>query len=330
MSLQTRPQETTPELFGAKTTSRADFLHKIRFTPLKDAQEVWLAQLKPVTSRNYSYYLRDLNRRGIIPTSHPSGSPFTVDDFNEVVHEAMIDHIKQVEEWGEGTRQVKAACYIGFTAFLNRISSGWFRKAIPSTLESNKTFFQIREKCATNPVSLLDWHKFVVALERINLRDSLIAKTMLQGAKRIGEVLEITLNQVDFEKNIITFRQSKSRGLFKEIPITYSDGFMQELKDYIEATSHIRKEGRTVFITRNGKPVFRTRLNQSFEKACADAGVGRIHPHKLRATWVTEAKRRGIADEDVQRVTGHTTSKMVQAYDKTSSEDNASKKMILV
>jgi hypothetical protein len=309
--------------------SREAFLGKIKEMPISDALDLWLRNLKPVTARNYRYYVGDLIRRGIIPSNHNSGSAFTVSSFNEVVHEAMVDHIKQIADWSEGTRQVKAACYIGFTSFLERITSGWFRRALPSTLESNKTFFQIREKCATNAITLLEWHRFIIALEGVNERDALIAKAMFQGAKRVSEVLSLTLPQIDFEKNAITYRQSKTRGLIKEITVSYPESFMSSLKAYIQTTSTNRKDGLTVFITREGNQIFRTRLNESFKKASEIAGVGRVTPHVLRTTWVTYAKSQGCSNSEIQKVTGH-CDKMVNAYDKTDGADNPTRKLILV
>jgi integrase len=40
--------------------------------------------------------------------------------------------------------------------------------------------------------------------------------------------------------------------------------------------------------------------------------------------------RQGFSDSDIQKVTGHASSEMVNAYDKRSRADNASKKVSLV
>jgi hypothetical protein len=50
----------------------------------------------------------------------------------------------------------------------------------------------------------------------------------------------------------------------------------------------------------------------------------------LRATWVTLVKQQGVQDTEIMKVTGHTSSKMIYAYDKTSAEDNYTKKIVLI
>ena len=153
---------------------------------------------------------------------------------------------------------------------------------------------------------------------------------MFQGAKRISEVLGVKLEQVDFENNIIRFRQSKTGGMLKEIPISYPKHFMDELQDYITATNEHRTNAY-VFITRTGKPVTRVRLNYSFEQASNKARMQhKVTPHMLRATWVTFVKQQGVQDTEIMKVTGHTSSKMIYAYDKTSAEDNYTKKIVLI
>lgn len=328
--------KTTPEgldLFAAQQDlkkSRSLFIQKLEYTPIKFAIEDWLKNLHGETRRNYAYYITDMMKREIIPEVDGNGNEFTVGHFNYTPHERVIDFIKTIEDWSEGTRQVRAACYISFTSYLSRISQGWFRKAEPSTLASNKTFYSVRDKCETKALTLHEWHKFIDALYKINERDALIAKAMLQGAKRISEVLSLRLDQIDFERRLISFRQSKTGGTIREIPITYPESFMSELTAYIESTQKERGEGKTVFITNSGKQVYRTQLNATFEKASVIARLPKVTPHVLRASWVTLAKEQGIPDSEVMKVTGHTSSKMIYAYDKTSAVENYSKKLVLI
>ena len=310
--------------------SRSLFIQKLEYTPVKVAIEDWLRNLHGETRRNYAYYITDMIRRKIIPEVDGNGEVFTVGHFNHVPHERMIDYIKTIKDWSEGTRQVRAACYISFTSYLRRISQGWFRKAEASTLSSNKTFFSVRDKCSTRALSIHEWHTFIKALYKVNERDALIAKAMLQGAKRISEVLSLTVDQIDFDNRLISFKQSKTGGTIREIPITYPETFISELSNYIERTKEDRGESRVVFITRKGKSIYRTQLNATFDKASTIAQLSKVTPHVLRASWVTLAKEQGIPDSEIMKVTGHTSSKMIYAYDKTSAEDNYSKKLVLI
>nr|WP_079979275.1 tyrosine-type recombinase/integrase [Candidatus Protochlamydia sp. R18] len=70
---------------------------------------------------------------------------------------------------------------------------------------------------------------------------------------------------------------------------------------------------------------------KTFAKAKEAAGIPfKLTPHVLRATTVTYLKQQGFQDSDIMRVTGHASSEMVYAYDKTTLPDNASKKINLI
>ena len=105
---------------------------------------------------------------------------------------------------------------------------------------------------------------------------------------------------------------------------------MKELKEYIDKTAPQRKDSAYVFITNKGNVVTRLRLNYSFAKASEEIKIKKVTPHVLRATWVTYAKQQGVQDTDILKVTGHSSSRMVYCYDKSSLEDNLTKKFMLV
>ena len=178
-----------------------------------------------------------------------------MDDIKNIDRDKDVDQAKL-----ESSRQVKAAAYISFTSWLNRNTSGWFRKAIPNT-QSSPTFYNINDKCKTNALSLSEWYSFIAALGKINQRDALIARAVFQGAKRISEIISVTLDSIDWDKNIINFKQSKNGGTTKFIPINFPQGFMEELKEYIDKTARHRKDSAYVFITNKGNMVTRLRLN---------------------------------------------------------------------
>ena len=245
--------------------------------------------------------------------------------FALINHETIIDRIKLIENWSECSRQARAACYISFTGFLNRRLQGVVKKALPSKEGHAKTFFRVYDKVHTQAMTQAQWIKFFQALNEINPRDCLIAKVILQGGKRVNEVLSLQTQQIDWNRREITFAQSKMRGLQKETVITYPESIMHQLKDYIG-----ERKG-PVFITRSGKPVLLKQLAITYAKAGYQAGIAfKITPHVLRASAVTYLKQQGFSDSDIMRVTGHASAEMVYAYDKSSRADNASQKVNLI
>ncbi len=292
---------------------------KLEETSVEQAIDHWLSTLGQKTQINYRSGIKKLIEFGWL------NPLLSLQAFALVNHEGVIDHIKLFPKWAETTRQARAACYISFTGFLSRRLQGVIRKAVPSKEGTTKTFFKLYEKVKTKAMTQAQWLLFFKELEKINSRDCLIAKIILQGGKRVNEVLSLQVDQIDWEQCEVTFTQSKTRKLQQETVITYSESIMKALRAYIgERQGH-------VFVTRSGKPVMINQVAVTFAKAGRAAGIPfKVSPHVLRASAVTYLRQQGFQDSDIMRVTGHSTSEMVNAYDKTSRAENASKKVNLI
>ncbi|WP_348664174.1 site-specific integrase [Chlamydia vaughanii] len=291
--------------------------------PLSEAVLLWTSSLNNHTARSYQGSILALDKIGLISLK------ISLQEFALLNHNIVLDSIKQIPQtlatWSEGTKQVRAACYISLTKFLNRATSGIISIAQPSQQESNKTFYKIRDLVKTNAMNKHERIMFMEALEKINHRDWLIAQTLLQGAKRVTEALSITTDQISFEHGTISFSQIKNRGTSKTTIITYPQRFMKLIKEYIGNRSGL------VFVTKTGNNVGLKQLAGTFAKAGLQANIPfKITPHVLRATAVTEYKRMGCSDSDIMKVTGHSSSKMIYAYDKSLRSENASKKVSLI
>lgn len=291
-----------------------------------EAMEIWLATLSPLTAINYRSGMKKLIERRYIKPE------MSLQAFSLENSAAIVDRIKKDpapgrngKECSECTRQARAACYISFTGFLSRRFDGMIKKASPCKEGTGKTFFRFRDKVNSQAMTLVQWTSFLDALAQINERDCLIAKIVLQGGKRINEVLSLTVDQISWDKNEITFVQSKTKGSKKETVITYSVSVMIALREYIEDRKDL------VFVTATDKKVSVGQLSKTFEKAGLKASIPfKVTPHVLRASTVTYLKQQGFSDSDIMKVTGHASAEMVYAYDKSSRADNASKKVSLV
>lgn len=286
---------------------------------VEEAIANWLPTLSSKTQISYRSGIKKLIELGLV------NPLMSLQQFALVNHESIIDKIKLFQDWAENTKQARAACYISFTGFLSRRLEGMIKKAIPNKEGHAKTFFNVYEKVKTSAMTQAQWISFFRELEKINHRDCLIGKVILQGGKRVNEVLSLHVEQINWGLREITFIQSKMRRLHKETVITYPESIMNQLKEYIGERSGC------VFVTRSGKPVMINQLAVTFAKAGKAAGISfKISPHVLRASTVTYLKQQGFQDSDIMRVTGHSTSEMVYAYDKSSRADNASKKVNLI
>ena len=279
-----------------------------------DAIGCWLSGLSKLTAKNYASGMHILEQAGLIKLG------VTLQAFALTNHDEVLDRIKTLANASESSRQARAACYISFTRFLSRRTKGIIAKAIPSHEGVTKTFFKVREKIATEAMSAQQWHKFLDELNKINKRDCLIAKIILQGAKRVNEVLALTIEAIDFGKREIIFAQSKTKGFEKYTVITYPQSIIDELKVYIGDRQGL------VFVTKHGKRILPYQLNITFLKAGMRADIPfRVHPHVLRASAITALKNRGYSDGEIQKMSGHASSAQVFAYDKGDRAINPSK-----
>ena len=103
---------------------------------------------------------------------------------------------------------------------------------------------------------------------------------------------------------------------------------MESLEKYVDKTSELGSD--YLFITSTGKPVLRCYINLAFEVAAKQIGIQHVHPHMMRTTWVTMAKQNNISVDEIMKITGHTSVKMVEAYDKRDIKNNVSKRFVVI
>lgn len=284
-----------------------------------DLLNEWLKTLSHRTRINYQSGARMLTIVGLINLTMSS------QEFSRVNHDEVLDKIKQIRAWRETTRQARAALYISFTRYLSRLFPGVFKKAVACREGTNKTFFRVHEKVVSKAMSRTQWLLFLAELRMINPRDCLIAKLTLQGGKRIREVLALAVEAINWETMEITFSQSKTRGMQKETVITYPASVMHELRVYIGD-----RRGR-VFVSRTGNSISLNQVANTFSRAGTSARIPfKVTPHILRTSAVTYFRQQGFSDSDIQKVTGHASTAMVNAYDKSDRANNASKKVNLL
>lgn len=312
----------TPQIesFGQAVAIRDQIVwNKLEALTVEHVLKEWFSTLSDRTERNYRSGANFLAGINLL-------NPFlSLQAFALVNHDAIVDKIKQLPYLQETTKQARAALYISFTRFLSRRFPGIFNKATPCREGTGKTFFRVHDKVVTEAMNLAQWTEFFSALQKINPRDCLIAKVTLQGGKRIREVLSLKVDQIDWERREITFDQSKTRGVKLQTVITYPETIMKALKEYIG-----ERDG-FVFLSSKGNPVILNQVANTFERAGKATRVPfKVTPHVLRASAVTYLKQQGFSDSDIQKVTGHASSEMVNAYDKSDRAENASKKVSLV
>lgn len=301
---------------------------------LKEAATIWISTIQNTcTKKSYRTAIKELFQRKFLDPN------WSLQMFSLILLDNIIDRIKteallidsqrnQVQ-WSIKTREARISCLLSFTRYLSRKTEGVIRRGIPSRDGINKTFSPKARKVKTAALNRSLLICFFEELDKINSRDAMIARLCLHGAKRISEVLDLKTDQIDYVKNQIKFKQSKSKVLDDFTIINFegpiAQGFLQTLKGYIGERKDL------VFLTAKNRKVQKTQVDRNFAKAGHRAGIPfRVSPHNLRATAVTLWKEDGFSDSLIMLATGHSSSQMVHCYDKSDLADNVTRKSCLL
>lgn len=284
-------------------------------TTLRHAIDSWLETLTELTRKNYACGIDRLAALGLIDPN------MSLQAFSLTNHNDIIDKIKKASGLSEATRQARAACYISLTRFINRRTDGIVRVATPCReggINTTKTFGSVRQLVKTEALEQMEWIRLIGVID--NKRDALVVKILLQGARRISEVLSLTIDKIDFDKRQAQFKQSKTRGEERWIVVNLPENLTAEIKGLIGD-----RQSGLVFVTDTGKPIQHTQVYRAMKKAAIAAGIKKnVHPHVMRASAITHHRGQGVSDAEIVRLTGQSL-QMMNRYDKAMLAQNASR-----
>ncbi len=274
--------------------SLALFRDKLLNTPLQAVVFYWRDHVRIKLQSTFKQEINLMVKRAIFPATRLDGKPFSIAVFKRIRHHEALGWINKQSDWSEAMKDQIIGCYKALVTWLNKLSPNDFD---PYQLESTSCFSSLGVNSAVLPSSgtikffcshtlpkvattFSDWRNFIEALGKKNRRDALIARSLIQGQKRLSEVLNLKIEHLNFEKNSIRYISKK-----KDEEIHYDSSFMEELKEYIESVSVMIKNEPYVFITRTGKPLTPRRMNYSCTHICTRNGIKGITPDSLRRLW---------------------------------------------
>lgn len=131
-------------------------------------------------------------------------------------------------------------------------------------------------------------------------RDSAIVDMLASTGMRIGELVNLDCNDIDFRERecIVTGKGNKQR------PVYFDARTKQSLITYLKTRND---SNPALFTTLSGEPRRATidAIESQLRSIGESCNAGRVHPHKFRRTLATHAIDKGMPIEQVQKLLGH-------------------------
>lgn len=133
-----------------------------------------------------------------------------------------------------------------------------------------------------------------------NLRDLAIINLLSSTGMRVGELVRLNINDIDFEnRECVVFGKGN-----KERPVYFDARTKIHLRNYINS----RNDDNVALFVSLDAP--HDRLNISgveirLRQLGRKLGINKVHPHKFRRTVATKAIDKGMPIEQVQSLLGH-------------------------
>jgi len=201
----------------------------------------------------------------------------------------------------------------------------YLAKSISRKLNSIKTFFRFlhsRGLIKNDPASVVSHPHYEPAPPRIlskieyralrdcgrdDPRSAAIIEVLLQTGMRVGELARLTLDNIaDKEIKIVPYESHPGR----TVPLnSAAKKAIQRWLDFRPKTT-----SRSLFITKNGKPLPVRNIRTLFKRLFKKAGIENATINSLRHTFIAHQLMAGVPLELVQKIVGHKRLSTTEKY----------------
>lgn len=137
-------------------------------------------------------------------------------------------------------------------------------------------------------------------------RDSAIVHVLAFGGLRVGELCHLSLEDIEFERNLLHIRSGKGD---KDREVIIEDRTRAAIDRYLTERTLAGESTTRLF------PVGPVTVERMIRKAAVRAGIPRrVTPHMLRHTLATALLSRGCDIRYIQKLLGHSSVATTQIY----------------
>ena len=158
-------------------------------------------------------------------------------------------------------------------------------------------------------------------------RDKTIISLALATALRVSALVNINIDDIDFENNVIKVIEKRQK--LREIPI--GDNIKNVLKEWVEFREKTYRDidSPALFFSKNYSRISVDGVSDMLEKYCDEAGIKRVTPHKLRASAACALAKAGVPVKAIAKQLGHNQIATTMKYVDVFNEDIEKTKGVL-
>ncbi|MCM3788158.1 tyrosine-type recombinase/integrase [Domibacillus indicus] len=264
------------------------------------------------TIENYNKLFNDLER---CFAKNKYMENFSISDARRFLEWQLTEKQQfQGVRWG---REKKIGVSVSSANSYLRLAKGAFSTLINEGHLEENPFMEIKnikfQKKQVETLTEEEIQKILKSLDHswfADFRSAVLIHVLLDSFGRIGEVLALKKQDIDFQNGSITFNETKN-SLFRIVPVTKKT--LNLLEKLIEECDDWESE--YIFLTHAGNKLGTDAARKHIHEIARRAGINRrIHPHIFRHTSSMMFLKNGGSIRILQKILGHADIKTTLIY----------------